>query len=196
MKRIFLLLGLMLLMAGCAVVNVYVTFPQEKIDRAAEGFLLDIQKEAPGGKPADKPARKSSLNFLRFVQPAPLYGQTITSNVQTESPKTDEARSRMKERLEEIDGYKAAGLLGENKEWQIEIRSTGGLGKEEKANLRELVKEENADRMTICREIIRINNMPPTELKNVQAGFARAQRKLAKKGEWLQNEDGAWVKKK
>ncbi len=196
MKRACLLLGLVLLVTGCAVVNVYVTFPQEKIDKAAEGLLLDIQKEPLPKEPAAPSTQKSSWKPFRFWEPLPLYGQTITSEVQTSSPRIAEARSRMKERLGEIQKYKDSGILGESKEWLLEVRSTQGMSEEEKERLQRLVKEENADRMTICREIVEINHMPPSELKKVQAGFARAQRKLAKKGEWVQNEDGNWERKK
>ena len=59
-----------------------------------------------------------------------------------------------------------------------------------------MVKEENSDRMTIYREFVQINNMPSAEIKNVQAAYAKGNRKLAKEGEWIQNEDGIWQVKK
>lgn len=194
MRKMGLIFGLVLLLVGCAVVNVYVTFPQEKIDKAMEELELQIQPAVPS---SETPKEQSRLNPWRFLEPAPLYAETvITSEVKTTSSAIDEAKSRRRERLPDIQEYKDKKILGENNEGLLDVRSIEGLDKDQVSTLRKMVKEENNDRMTIYRDIVEINNMVSTEIKRVQAAAAKANRKLAKEGEWIQDEDGAWQLKK
>ena len=196
MRKIGLILGLALLLVSCAVVNVYVTFPQEKIDKAMEGLELQIQPDAPS-LVVPVPKKQSRWSPWRFLEPTPLYAETvITSEVKTTSPVIDEAKTRRIERLFDIQGYKDKKILGESKEGLLDVRSTAGLDGKQVSSLQKTVKEENNDRMTIYREIVQINSMPLVQIKNVQAAAAKANRKLAKDGEWIQNEDGVWQVKK
>lgn len=195
MRKIGLIFGLVLLLVSCAVVNVYVTFPQEKIDKAMEGLELQIQPVAPSPK-VPAPKKQSRLSPWRFLEPIPLYAQTVTSELKTSSPVIDEAKARRIERFSDIQGYKDKKILGESKEGLLDVRSTVGLDGKQVSSLQKTVKEENNDRMTIYREIVQINSMPSAEIKKVQAGAAKINRKLAKEGEWIQNDDGAWQIKK
>ncbi|MFH0797669.1 MAG: DUF1318 domain-containing protein [Candidatus Omnitrophota bacterium] len=193
MGKISLVFGLVLLLVGCAVVNVYVSFPQEKIEKAMESLELEIQKGPLPAKPAAFPKKESRLLPGRFLEPTPLYAQTISRDPKTDSPVISEAQARRRERISDIQSYKETKIIGENKDGLLEVRSTAGLNEEEMAGLQKVLKEENRDRMTIYQEIVRINNMPPSDMRRVQAAFAKMQRKMAKEGEWIQNEDGAWV---
>ena len=194
MRKCGLIFGLALLLVGCAVVNVYVTFPQEKLDKAMEGLELQVQ---PGVSSPTVPKEQSRFNPGRLLEPAPLYAQTvITSEVKTTSSVIEEAKARRIERLSDIQEYKDKKALGENNEGLLEIRSTEGLDKDQVSSLRKMVKEENEDRMTIYRDVVQINKMASSEIKRVQAAAAKANRKLAKEGEWIQDESGAWQTKK
>ena len=192
MRKTGLIFGLALLLVGCAVVNVYVTFPQEKIDKAMEGLELQIQPAVPSPM-VPVPKKQSRLSPWRFLEPTPLYAETfITSEVKTTSSVIDEAQARRRKRISDIQGYKDKKILGESKEGLLGIRSTEGLDGKQASLLQKMVKEENSDRMIIYREIVQINSMPLAEIKKVQAGAAKANRKLAKDGEWIQNDDGTW----
>jgi len=192
MRKIGLIFGLVLLLVSCAVVNVYVTFPQEKIDKAMEGLELQIQPAAPS-LVVPVPKKQSRLSPWHFLEPASLYAETIiTSEVKTTSSVIDEAKARRIERLSDIQGYKDKKILGENNEGLLNIRSTEGLDGKQASLLQKMVKAENSDRMIIYREIVQINSMNLAEIKKVQAGAAKANRKLAKEGEWIQNDDGTW----
>ena len=197
MRKIGLIFGLALLLVSCAVVNVYVTFPQEKIDKAMENLQLDIRKGISPSAPTTPALKKQShLNPWRFLEPAPLCAQTITSELKISSPVIDEAKARMGKRFADIQRYKDNKNLGENKDGLLDIRSTDGLDGKQTTALQRMVKEENNDRMTIYREIVKINSMDSAQIKNVQTGAARSNRKLANDGEWIQNENGAWQVKK
>ena len=193
MRKIGLIFGLVLLLAGCVAVNVYVTFPQEKLDKAMEGLELQIQPVAPSPV---IPKKQSRFSPGRFLEPAPLYAQMITSEVKTTSSVIEEAKARRIERLSDIQGYKDEKVLGENNEGLLDIRSTEGLDKDQISSLRKMVKEENNDRMIIYRDVVEINNMVSSEIKRVQVAAAKANRKLAKEGEWIQDENGKWQLKK
>ena len=195
MRKIGLIFGLTLLLVGCLSVNVFVTFPQEKIDKAMEGLELQIQPAAPS-LVVPVPKKQSRLSPWRFLEPTPLCAQTVTSELKTSSPVIDEALARRRERLSDIQGYKDKKILGESKEGLLDIRLTEGLDGKQVSLLQKMVKEENSDRMITYREIVQINSMPSEQIKNVQAAAAKANRKLAKNGEWIQNEDGTWQVKK
>ncbi len=193
MRKMGLIFGLVLLLVGCVAVNVYVTFPQEKLDKAMEGLELQIQPVAPSPV---IPKKQSRFSPGRFLEPAPLYAQTVvTSEVKTTSSVIEEAKARRIERLPDIQEYKDKKILGENNEGLLDARSTEGLDRDQVASLRKMVKEENSDRMTIYRDVVAINKMVSTEIKRVQAAAAKANRKLAKEGEWIQDENGVWQTK-
>ena len=196
MRKIGVIFGLALLLVSCAVVNVYVTFPQEKIDKAMEGLELQIQPAVPSLK-VPAPKNQSRLSPWRFLEPTPLYAQTITSELKISSPVIDEAKARIGKRFSDIQRYKDNKNLGENKDGLLDIRPTDReLAGKEVALLRKMVKEENNDRMTIYREIVKINSMDSADIKKVQAGAAKSNRNLANEGEWIQNENGTWQVKK
>ena len=195
MRKIGVIFGLALLLVSCAVVNVYVTFPQEKIDKAMEGLELQIQPAVPSLKSL-VPKKQSRLSPWRFLEPTPLYAQTITSELKISSPAIAEAKARIGKRFSDIQRYKDNKNLGENKDGLLDIRSTDGLDGKQVSLFQKTVKEENNDRMTIYREIVQINSMDSAEIKKVQTGAARSNRKLANDGEWIQNENGAWQVKK
>ena len=169
-----------------------------------EGLELQIQPAAPSSAVPKKQSRLSpvelsplcGVNPRCFLEPTPLYAETISSEVKTTSSVIDEAKARRIERLSDIQGYKDKKILGENKDGLLDIRSTEGLDGKQAALLQKIVKEENSDRMTIYREIVQINSMSSAQVKNVQAAAAKANRKLAKDGEWIQNDDGTWEAKK
>ncbi|MFH2069137.1 MAG: DUF1318 domain-containing protein [Candidatus Omnitrophota bacterium] len=194
MRKSGLIFGLALLLVGCVAVNVYVTFPQEKLDKAMEGLELQVQPVAPSPV---IPKKQSRLSPWRFLGPAPLYAQTVvTSEVKTTSSVIEEAKARRIERFSDIQGYKDKKVLGENNEGLLDIRSTEELDGKEVLALRKMVREENNDRMAIYRDVVQINKMASAEIKRVQAAAAKANRKLAKEGEWIQDENGAWQLKK
>jgi len=196
MRKIGLMFGLALLLVSCAVVNVYVTFPQEKIDKAMDGLELQIQPAVPSPKSL-APKKQSRLSPGRFLEPASLYAETIiTSEVKTTSSIIDEAKARLIERLSDVQGYKDNNILGENNQGLLEVRSTAGMDGKQVSSLQKMVKEENNDRMIIYRQVVQINNMNAADIKKVQVAAAKANRKLAKEGEWIQNDDGAWQIKK
>ncbi|MCM8764193.1 MAG: YdbL family protein [Candidatus Omnitrophica bacterium] len=188
MKRILFSLLMAVLLAGCAMVTIYVTFPEEKIKKAAE----DIEKML------ESKIDRSSIFFsvIRFVS-SPAYAQepAVSSEIRTDSPKIKEAIAQMKSWADELASYKKAGYIGETLEYQVAIVNLPQDSTVAK-NVRDLVQKENKQRNIILEEIFRINNVAPDQRQTFKELFAKTKLKNVKPGEWFQNPDGSWVQKK
>lgn len=97
------------------------------------------------------------------------------------------ARGRMEQRLPALDALRARGVVGENNQGFVEVRSGGDDA------AAKLVAAENQDRTTVYANIAQKNGVTPDEV-----GRRRA-RKIAENanpGVWLQAPDGTWYQKK
>jgi len=186
----------LLLLNACVNVNVLVTFPPEKLENAAEQIELDIEKNTSA-----LPTKTSGVfdgNAWCFRDGELLYAETVSSdqNVKIDSPSIVRAKERRAERYDAVDQYKTAGTVGENREGLLQILPENNLTREQLQQAQDLVNNENKDRLIIYQEIVRINNMPEEALKDVQKAFAKTQRKNARPGYFIQNDDGRWEEKK
>ncbi|MCD8483230.1 MAG: YdbL family protein [Verrucomicrobia bacterium] len=108
-----------------------------------------------------------------------LLSATVTLSAQAEL-------QRMQERLPQTDALRLSGKVGENNRGLLEARTE--LTPEERA----IVNAENADRISLYRQIAR-------NQKRVRRGSGR-QRAIriaqqARSGVWLQNAAGEWLQK-
>lgn len=186
-KKYFLILGLICFLAGCAMVTIYVTFPEEKIKKAAE----DIEKML-----------ESKINNIIFcsirnliITPAFAQGSSVSSEIKTDSPKIKEAIGQIKSWADELAEYKKAGYIGETTQYQVAIVNQP-KDPELVKNVKEIVQRENKQRDIILEEIYRINNVSPEQRQTFRELFAQIKLKAVKSGEWYQNPDGSWVQKK
>ncbi|MCM8814392.1 MAG: YdbL family protein [Candidatus Omnitrophica bacterium] len=187
-KKFFFSLTMAVLLAGCAMVTIYVTFPEEKIKKAAE----DIEKMLE----SKNDISRIFCSVMRFVS-SPAYAQesSVSSELKTDSPKIKEAIAQMKSWAEELATYKKAGYIGETLEYQVAIVNLPQDATVAK-NVRELVQKENKQRNIILEEIFRLNNVAPEQRQTFKEIFARTKLKNLKPGEWFQNPDGSWSQKK
>src|SRR5687767_10972769 len=97
-----------------------------------------------------------------------------------------DVRRRMEQRLSQIDGLKAKGVIGENNRGFVEVRS------QDDATAAGVVAEENKDRETVYAAIARETGATPDAV-----GKARAKRIASNSnaGVWVQDEAGNWAKK-
>jgi uncharacterized protein YdbL (DUF1318 family) len=189
MKRRNVLLGLFMLIAfaGCAMVTIYVTFPEEKIKKAAEDIEKMIESKAGIGN--------FLCNVFNFVE-APVFAQeTVSSEIKTDSPKIREAINQIKSWSEELASYKSSGYIGETMNYQVAIVNQPA-DPELAKKVKEIVQKENQQRNIILEEIFRLNNVAPDQKQTFRELFAKIKIKNAKSGEWIQNPDGSWTKKK
>ena len=115
-------------------------------------------------------------------------------------PDVVEAYRQMGARLADIDRLRDAGLVGEANTGLLVPRG-GSLSPEDSR----LVEAENENRKTVIRgmakAIVRINRQPETAanldqvMPQATAQFAAIRRDSARKGWWIQTEDGNWSRK-
>lgn len=184
--RKILLCGLILAvcLAGCAVVNVYVTFPEEKIERAAEDLLAPPDSSAP-------------RSFLPSIFTRQLYAQEVVEvrkDMKTDSPAIREAKAKMDSWRGKLDGFKQEGFLGEKNSFELEIRqlpSDASLARE----VRQVANDENKERKVMMSELLKINNVAPGEADRFKQKFAEVAQRYSPKGTWVQTERGEWKRK-
>lgn len=185
MKKLILLgLALSLFASGCAVVNVYVTFPEEKIKAAAEDLL------AP-------PSPKNSGSFLPRLFAAEAYAQEkveVRKEVKTDSPVIRQAKSRMDSWWGRLDEFRKAGYIGEKNNFEVEVRQLPpdtAVARE----VRQIASNENRERRVMMSELLKINNVPSGEEEKFKQVFGKVSQKNSPGGTWIQNEKGLWERK-
>ena len=97
----------------------------------------------------------------------------------------DDIKSRMLERLPQIEALKADGVIGEDKNGFLQFRKEAG-------DKQALINAENADRGEIYKAIAAKQGVS-VEVVGQRRALQIAD--VAKAGEWLQKADGTWYQK-
>jgi uncharacterized protein len=171
------LLGLAGLLAACVPVTVNISFPQEKLEGAARQ-IEDAQGAA---------ARPSST-------PTPSGGQTTASATPVtdlQTPEVAKARDSRRQRRPELREWKNKGCIGEDNKGFAVARPGAGCGPE----VADLIRAENADRQIIYDAFVKENNIPKSDLPRVQSAFARARQERSRPNDWVQLDNGQWIRK-
>ncbi|MCM8772101.1 MAG: YdbL family protein [Candidatus Omnitrophica bacterium] len=185
LKKEILLGFFILLLLGCAVVNVYVTFPEEKVKKAAEELLA----------PPKKLEEKES--FLNILFSKNLYAEeiSVTKEIKTDSPKINQAREKMNSWRDKLDEFKKNGYIGETNNFRVIIRELPENPELQK-EIRKLVENENRERDIIIKELLKINNAAPSEEEKFRKIFAETAQKYSPQNTWIQLQDNTWIRKK
>jgi uncharacterized protein YdbL (DUF1318 family) len=185
--RAVALAGLVAVATACVPVTVNISFPQEKLDNAAQQ-IEDITAQTPAPSP---PAATPPAAPPR--PPATTQGRTVdvTPRIDTRSPEVVKATESRRQRRPALREWKTRGCLGETNEGLLEARSGEGCT----AAALELMQAENADRTVIYQAFMKENNIPASDTDRVRIAFAKARQERARPGDWIQAEDGRWAKK-
>ena len=95
------------------------------------------------------------------------------------------AKSRMRERVGQIDQLKLAEVVGENNRGFLELRKQDNAASA-------VVQAENADRSAVFSDTAARTNSSPDA---VGRAFAKQIAAASAPGVWVQREDGSWAKK-
>jgi uncharacterized protein YdbL (DUF1318 family) len=165
-------------LAACVPVTVNITFPQEKLDTAAR--QVEDATAQPGPAPAAAPAPASS-------------GQTteVSPRITTRSPEVVKATQSRRQRRPALREWKDRGCVGETNQGTVVARPGEGCGAEAAA----LIAAENADRQVIYDAFMKENKIPASDRSRVQSAFAKARQERSRANDWVQLEDGQWVRK-
>ena len=102
-------------------------------------------------------------------------------------------KKNMAERKPKIEVLKKAGSVGENKAGYLEAMTKETAGKEVKLSddEKKLVEDENKDRKAVYNAIAKQEGSTVDKVGELRAKQIRSK---APDGEFIQNEDGKWVK--
>jgi uncharacterized protein YdbL (DUF1318 family) len=184
--RAVALAALMAAATACVPVTVNISFPQEKLDNAAKQIEdVTAQTTTPPAPAATTPAAPAP--------PASSQGRTVevTPRIDTRSPQVLKATEARRQRRPELRDWKTRGCLGETNQGLLEARTGEGCTPE----ALEVMRAENADRLVIYQAFMKENNIPESDTPRVRSAFAKARQDRSRPGDWIQLEDGKWVKR-
>ena len=190
-----------LMIAACVTINVY--FPAAAADKAADQVIDNITKGSGSSTPpqsfrapdrfADQVLLAAVGNALSALVPA-AQAQGAES-LDVSSPAITRITSSMQGRWGDLEKFFASGAIGLTNNGNIEVRDLNAVALPDRAAVKRLVSEDNADRAQLYTEIAKANNHPEWE-GDVRKSFARRWVAKAAKSGWnYQDDSGAWKQK-
>ena len=191
-----------LVIAACVTINVY--FPAAAADKAADQMINEITKG--GATPPQSsvvPAREAgdpgmllvALNdVLQLVVPA-AHAQDAEAALNVSSPAVSRIKSSMAARFPDLEKFFASGAIGLTNDGRVDVRDINAVALPDRATVKRLVAEDNADRAQLYTEIAKASNHPEWEA-DIKKSFARRWVATgAKSGWYYQDDGGAWKQK-
>jgi uncharacterized protein YdbL (DUF1318 family) len=197
---------LSLLIAACVTINVY--FPAAAADKAADSMIEDI---TGGGNKGTTTPPQGSLLPHRFDDEQPnmlvaALGSVLDAVIpaahaqgaealDVSSPAVQRVQASMKARFGQLEKFFASGAIGLTNNGNVEVRDLNAVALPDRATVKRLVSEDNADRAQLYAEIAKANNHPEWE-SDIRKSFARRWVETgAKPGWYYQAADGSWKQK-
>jgi uncharacterized protein YdbL (DUF1318 family) len=192
-----------LALVACITINVY--FPEEAIRDLSQQIEAEVQEQAtgepapsePAPEPTSPPAEGGPLAAILSLGASTAWAdQEAVPAPEITNPAIRTIIASRADRLEELNRWKATGVVGETNRALVEIRDLSAVpGLKERADLQRLVRAENADREQLFREIAAAKNVELSQLDRIRATYAETLRANARPGDWIQQPDGEWVRK-
>jgi uncharacterized protein YdbL (DUF1318 family) len=190
-----------LLIAACVTINVY--FPAAAADQAADQVINKIT--GAGTTPPTGhfvPAREDDRpNFLLAAADGalsllvPVARAQGAESLNVSSPAIARITSSMQARFGELQKFFASGAVGLTKDGNIDVRDLNAVALPDRATVKRLVSEDNADRAQLYAEIAKANNHPEWEA-DIRKSFAKRWVATgAQTGWYYQDDSGAWKQK-
>jgi uncharacterized protein len=196
-----------LLIAACVTINVY--FPAAAADKAADQVINDIT--GGGAKGASSTPPQSNFvparavdepnflvaafgNALNALVPA-ANAQDAEAALNVNSPAVTRIKQSMGARFADLEKFFASGAIGLTKDGLIDVRDLNAVALPDRATVKRLVSEDNADRAQLYSEIAKASNHPEWEA-DIKKSFAKRWVATgAKPGWYYQGDDGSWKQK-
>lgn len=126
------------------------------------------------------------MNFFRYLMLFLALGMPLA---QTAAQSLDEVKTRMSQRLSQVDNFKQQGVLGEDNRGFLAVPT----GVSAPAEARSVMQAENADRQIVYQSIAQ-----QTGASAAQVGQQRAAQIASRsaRGLWLQDARGTWYRKR
>lgn len=127
----------------------------------------------------------STLLVSQFVAAA--------ADLEVNTPAVSAIKNSMQARHGQLAPYYASGAIGLTKDGLIAVKDANAVPLAQRGGLTGLVKDENADRNNLYKEIALANGHPEWQAE-IQSTFAGRWIDKAQAGWWVQGA-GGWVKK-
>ncbi len=116
------------------------------------------------------------------------------ANLDVNSPGVTAITNSMKARNAQLQGAYQSGAVGFTKDGNVALRDAAALPLKDRAAINGLVAQENQDRAALYKEIAKANGHPEWE-GDIRNTFAQRFIQKAGAGWYVQDGNGAWVKK-
>jgi uncharacterized protein YdbL (DUF1318 family) len=111
------------------------------------------------------------------------------------SPAVTRIKQSMSARFGEMEKFFASGAIGLTKDGLVDVRDLNAVALPDRATVKRLVSEDNADRAQLYTEIAKASNHPEWEA-DIKKSFAKRWVATgAKPGWYYQGDDGSWKQK-
>jgi len=138
--------------------------------------------------------KKLLLGFLVLVTSMFAASWVVAAaDLEVNTPAISSIKASMQARHNQLSAYYASGAIGLTKDALIAVKDANAVPLAQRGALTSLVKEENADRANLYKEIAAANGHPEWQA-DIQATFASRWIDKAQSGWWVQGA-GGWVKK-
>jgi uncharacterized protein YdbL (DUF1318 family) len=198
-------LASLLLVAACVTINVY--FPAAAADRAADQVINDITGGGaqsgttppqsyfvPAGSEEHGALLVAFGRLLESAVPA-AHAQDADAALNVSSPAVTRIKASMASRFGQMEKFFASGAIGLTKDGMVDVRDLNAVALPDRATVKRLVAEDNADRAQLYTEIAKASNHPEWEA-DIKKSFARRWVATgAKSGWYYQGDDGSWKQK-
>ena len=116
------------------------------------------------------------------------------ANLDANTPTIAAITNSMKARNVQLSGAYQSGAVGFAKDGNVAVRDANALPLKDRAAINGLVAQENQDRAALYKEIAKANGHPEWE-GDIRNTFAQRFIQKAGAGWYVQDGNGAWVKK-
>ena len=191
-----------LVTSACVTIHIY--FPAAAAEEAARTIVRDVLEisdpPASGSGAAPEPTSRgvspgAGLSLLAWTMDRLVPAAAAqTPDLRVETPATSRLRASMRARNAALAPHFRSGAIGFGNDGQVAIRDLSGVPLRDRSEVQRLVREENADRNALYREIARANDRPDWE-QNIRDTFARVWVEEAPTGYWYQDGGGNWRQK-
>ena len=188
------------LVAACVTINVY--FPAAAADKAADQTIDKIMKggeaSAPQGYFVPNVGEEHGVVLLAFDRllsvAVPAANAQGAESLDVSSPAITQITNSMSARFGQLEKFFASGAVGLTVNGNVEVRDLNAVALPDRATVKRLVTEDNADRAQLYSEMAKANNHPEWEA-DIRKSFARRWVAKAKAGWYYQGDDGSWKQK-
>jgi uncharacterized protein len=197
-----------LLFAACVTVNVY--FPAAAAEQAADQLINDITSQPGAGSEPKKPPPGDAITSRAQHGDEPVWRLAIgrslewlvpaahaqsDADIDISSPEIRAITASMKQRFAQLEKFFASGAIGLTATGDVAVRDQANVSLSDRALVKRLVAEDNADRATLYAEIAKANGHPEWE-PDIRRIFARRWIETGAKPGWFyQDSGGNWVQK-